>query len=46
MVELFQEHDAQKFEMYGFYFGPDKQDEMRSRVASGFDHFFDVTKKK
>ena len=45
MVELFQEHDAHKFELYGFSFGPDKQDEMRSRVASGFDHFFDVTKK-
>ncbi len=45
MAELFQEHDTQKFELYGFSFGPDTQDEMRSRVTSGFDYFFDVTKK-
>jgi len=45
MAELFEAHDAQKFELYGFSFGPDKQDEMRSRVSSGFNHFFDVTKK-
>ncbi|MDA8600447.1 tetratricopeptide repeat protein [Burkholderiaceae bacterium] len=45
MAELFEAHDAQKFELYGFSFGPDKQDEMRSRVSSGFKQFFDVTKK-
>ncbi len=45
MAELFEAHDAQRFELYGFSFGPDKQDEMRSRVSSGFNHFFDVTKK-
>ena len=45
MAELFEEHDSLAFELYGFSFGPDTQDEMRSRVASGFDYFFDVTKK-
>ena len=45
MAELFEAHDTQRFEIFGFSFGPDKQDEMRSRVSRGFDHFFDVTKK-
>ena len=45
MAELFEEHDSLAFELYGFSFGPDTQDEMRSRIASGFDYFFDVTKK-
>ena len=45
MAELFEAHDAKKFELYGFSFGPDKQDEMRSRVSCGFNHFFDVTRK-
>jgi predicted O-linked N-acetylglucosamine transferase (SPINDLY family) len=45
MAELFEAHDAQKFELYGFSFGPDTQDEMRSRVTRGFNHFFDITKK-
>jgi predicted O-linked N-acetylglucosamine transferase (SPINDLY family) len=45
MAELFEEHDSRAFELYGFSFGPDAQDEMRSRIASGFDYFFDVTRK-
>ncbi len=45
MAELFEAHDPQKFELYGFSFGPNKQDEMRSRVSSSFKQFFDVTKK-
>ena len=45
MAELFEEHDTRAFELYGFSFGPDTQDEMRSRIASGFDYFFDVTRK-
>ena len=45
MAELFEAHDSQRFELYGFSFGPDKQDEMRKRVAEGFDEFFDVTRK-
>lgn len=45
MAELFEAHDAQRFELYGFSFGSPKQDEMRQRVSAGFDHFFDVTQK-
>jgi protein O-GlcNAc transferase len=45
MAELFEAHDKQKFEFYGFSFGPNKQDEMRSRISSTFCHFFDVAKK-
>ena len=45
MAELFEVHDAQKFELYGFSFGPDQHDEMRSRISSGFHHFMDVTQK-
>ena len=45
MAELFEEHDSLAFELYGFSFGPDTEDEMRSRIASGFDYFFDVSKK-
>ena len=29
-------------ELIAFSFGPDKNDEMRKRVSSSFDHFFDV----
>ena len=45
MAELFEAHDAQNFEIYGFSFGPTKQDEMRSRIVSGFDHFIDINLK-
>lgn len=45
MAELFEAHDDQRFELYGFSYGPDMQDEMRKRVSDGFDHFIDVTKK-
>ena len=45
MAELFEAHDTQKFELFGFSFGPDNKDEMRSRISSGFNHFFDVVKK-
>ena len=39
MLEL---HDKSKFELFGFSFGPDKNDEMRKRISSSFDHFVDV----
>jgi predicted O-linked N-acetylglucosamine transferase (SPINDLY family) len=44
MAELFEAHDAQKFELYGFSFGDNKLDELRIRVSRGFDYFFDVSK--
>jgi len=42
MAELFERHDRSRFELTAFSFGPDKQDEMRARVASAFDRFIDV----
>jgi len=45
MAELFDSHDSEKFEIYAFSFGPDKQDAMRDRVTNGVDHFFEVTNK-
>ncbi|MBV5289644.1 MAG: tetratricopeptide repeat protein [Pelodictyon phaeoclathratiforme] len=42
MAELFERHDRSRFELTAFSFGPDKQDEMRARVASAFDYFIDV----
>ena len=42
MAELLEARDAGRFELYGFSFGPDKQDDMRQRVAAAFDKFMDV----
>jgi len=39
---LFEAHDAEKFELFGFSFGPNKQDEMSKRVSSAFEHFLAV----
>lgn len=43
MAELFERHDKSKFELIGFSFGPNQQDEMRLRVSKAFDKFLDVT---
>jgi predicted O-linked N-acetylglucosamine transferase (SPINDLY family) len=45
MAELFEVHDRSRFEIFGFSFGPNKQDEMRERVAAGVDHFHEVSNK-
>tara|TARA_Y100000590_G_C15709601_1_gene1009841 strand:+ start:665 stop:2533 length:1869 start_codon:yes stop_codon:yes gene_type:complete len=42
IAHLLELHDKSKFELIGFSFGPDKNDEMRKRVSSSFDHFIDV----
>jgi len=42
MAQLFELHDREQFEIYGFSFGPVQHDEMRARVSSAFDRFFDV----
>jgi predicted O-linked N-acetylglucosamine transferase (SPINDLY family) len=44
MAELFEAHDRFKFEIYGFSFGSNTQDEMRNRLSKGFDKFLDVSK--
>lgn len=45
MAELFEAHNTDRFKLYGFSFGPDSHDEMRSRVSSAFDQFLDVRQK-
>ena len=45
MAELFEAHDANRFEIYGFSFGPDVQDEMKQRVSRAFPGFFEVGNK-
>jgi protein O-GlcNAc transferase len=42
MAELLEAHDTARFELYGFSFGPNRQDEMRQRVSAAFDKFVDV----
>lgn len=43
MAELFESHDSNRFEVFGFSFGPKKQDEMRQRIAVNFREFIDVS---
>ena len=42
MAGLFEAHDRTQFELFAFSFGPDRQDDMRHRVAAAFDQFLDV----
>jgi tetratricopeptide (TPR) repeat protein len=42
MAELFELHDKQKFEIFGFSFGPLKNDEMRQRLEKSFNKFIEV----
>jgi predicted O-linked N-acetylglucosamine transferase (SPINDLY family) len=39
MAELFERHDKEKFELIAFSFGPETNDEMRTRISQAFDHF-------
>ena len=41
-AQLFEIHDRSKFEIIAFSFGPDSDDEMRSRLERAFDRFIDV----
>jgi protein O-GlcNAc transferase len=42
MAELLEARDAARFELHGFSFGPEKQDDMRRRISGAFDKFVDV----
>lgn len=42
MAELIELHDRDRFEIYGFSYGPQKNDEMKSRLYEGFDEFIEV----
>lgn len=43
IAELIELHDREQFEIYGFSYGPQKNDEMRARLYEGFDEFIDVS---
>jgi predicted O-linked N-acetylglucosamine transferase (SPINDLY family) len=42
IAELFEVHDHDRYELYGFSFGPSSNDEMRRRIVSAFDRFIEV----
>ena len=41
-VELFELHDRQKFEVFGFCWSPEDYTAFRQRVIKGFDHFIQI----
>ena len=41
-VELYELHDRNKFEIYGFCFTPPDDSALRARVMAGMDHFISV----
>ncbi len=41
-AELFELHDRERFEIYGYSYGPDDGSAMRARLALGFDRFIDI----
>jgi len=43
MAELFESHNTDKFEIFGFSFGPNVEDEMRHRLKKAFHQFTDVS---
>lgn len=43
MAQMLELHNQNKFEIYGFSFGPNIQDEMRDRASKSFHKFFDVS---
>ena len=42
IAELFELHDKENFELYGFSFGPNIQDHMTARIKKSFDQFHEV----
>jgi predicted O-linked N-acetylglucosamine transferase (SPINDLY family) len=41
-VELFENHDRDRFEVFGYSYGPDDASPMRRRLVNAFDHFVDI----
>jgi protein O-GlcNAc transferase len=42
MAGLLESHDRERFEVYAFSYGPDKDDAMRRRIVAAVDHFIDI----
>lgn len=43
IAELFERHNRDRFELYGFSLGPQKYDDMRQRVCAAFTRFIDIS---
>ena len=41
-VEVFEKHDRERFEIFGFCHSPDDGSELRKRVIAAFDHFHSI----
>ncbi len=39
-AELYELHDRDRFEIYGFYFGPETSDPIHTRIKNSFDYFY------
>ncbi|MDZ4851153.1 MAG: tetratricopeptide repeat protein [Pirellulaceae bacterium] len=44
IVELFEIHDRQAFEVFAYSFGPDDQSLIRKRIVNALEHFIEVRK--
>ena len=44
LARIFEQHQKEKFEIYAYSYGPDKQDDMRNRLIASVDVFHDVRK--
>jgi len=42
IAEMLEAHDTDRFELHGFFWGPDRQDGMRQRISEAFATFRDV----
>ena len=42
MAELFERHDRDLFEVFGYSYGPDDNSPIRARLDSAFDRFIDI----
>ncbi|HYE34503.1 UDP-N-acetylglucosamine-peptide N-acetylglucosaminyltransferase [Methylocaldum sp.] len=42
LVELFESHDRERFEIFAYSYGPDDGRGMRERLKKSFDHFVDI----
>jgi predicted O-linked N-acetylglucosamine transferase (SPINDLY family) len=42
MAGLLESHDRERFEVYAFSYGPDRDDAMRRRIVAAVDHFIDI----
>jgi protein O-GlcNAc transferase len=45
IIGLFEQHDSDRFEVYGFSFGPPSSDDVRKRIYNTLDHFIDIETK-